>query len=177
MRKLVLLLLCIALFSFCPSEQDYPLIDLISTNKVLDSYKELVNRPEHGDANHPNKPHPDDQGTFARLLAKATKVFKSTINVPSDEPLLGDETESPIVEQQNLDLSLPELNEPSFDTLTGPLEKHAENTLPDLFNPNEVEEKPSRASLGGRLLMDEDNPNYTMDAVLGAEVSLEFKTH
>lgn len=172
MRKFVLLLLCIALYSLCFWKGDYPSIDLIAMRKVIESYKGLVNSPGDGKLTHR-----EDQGAFAHLLVQAAEAFKSTLNEANDESLQGNEAEAAITEQQSLDLSLPELDEGAFDVLNEPLEKYAENSLPDLFGSNEIEEKPARASFAGRLLMDDNNPNYTMDAVLGLEVSLEFKTH
>jgi hypothetical protein len=174
MRKVVLLLMCIALFSFCPSEHDYPLIDLITTSKVLDDVKNLF-----GDTRDEEQNHADDESsgyrvTLAKFIEEASKTFRD-ITSKDETHQQGEILESPLKDQQSLDLSLP-LDDHQDDQLSDMNGEHKAR-LPDLFSPLEIKEKTSRASIGGRLLMDENNPNYTMDAVLGAEVSLELKTH
>jgi len=175
MRKVVLLLMCIALFSFCPSEHDYPLIDLITTSKVLDDVKNLFGDTKDED----DESHADDESTgyrvtLAKFIEKASNTFRG-ITSKSETQQQGEVLQSPLKDQQSLDLSLP-LDDHQDDQLSDMNGEHKAR-LPDLFSPLEIKEKTSRASIGGRLLMDENNPNYTMDAVLGAEVSLELKTH
>jgi len=177
MRKLVLLLLCIALFSYCPKENNYPLIDLITTNTVLEDVKRLFQPGKHDDMEHSDVSAPSNENAIAKLFNKATEAFTDKISDPFREALKGEV--DPVEEkgQQSLDLSLPELVEEPFEIDSSSLVSEPESTLPDLFATPESKEKDSRASIGGRLLMDDQNPNYSMDAVLGAEVSLELKTH
>ncbi len=180
MRKLVLLLLCIALFSYCPKENNYPLIDLITTNQVLDDVKQLF-QTDHDEANHAAMSK--EEHSLAGLINRATNAFNDNISEPLRQVLQGESDAVEPKDQQALDLSLPELSDNEFgNDFNGELEVFAgqqENTLPDLFSApkNTSNSKGSRASIGGRLLLDEQNPNYTMDSVLGAEVSLELKTH
>ena len=57
-------------------------------------------------------------------------------------------------------------------------EHHAEGALlPDLFSQqgNSASQQ-SRTSVGGRLVLDENNPDYSMEAVKGAEVTVEVLT-
>lgn len=180
MRKFVLLLLCIALFSYCPTEKNYPLIDLITTNQVMEDVKQLFQR----DSNDTSHDHDgDNQHSIAKLFDKASQSFSENISEPIRQALQGEVEPVAQKDQQALDLSLPELDDNDFESGTNAnfdsLADQQENTLPDLFSaPKEdAQTNGSRASIGGRLLMDEQNPNYTMDAVLGAEVSLELKTH
>ena len=177
MRKLVLLLLCVALFSFCPSEKDYPLIDLITTNKVLEDVKRLFEGESDEELSDSGETHSHQQSSIARLFNKATEAFSNKISEPIKEALQGSSDEPEVKGQQSLDLSLPVYSYEAFDPTIDSLNDEPENTLPDLFALPETKKKDSRTSIGGRLLMDEQNPNYTMDAVLGAEVSLELKTH
>ena len=174
MRKVILLLMCIALFSFCPSEHDYPLIDLITTSKVLNDVKNLFADSKDEDESHPDDENTGYRVTLAKFIEKASETFRG-ITSNSEIPQQGVVLESPLKDQQSLDLSLP-LDDQLDDQLSAMDSEH-KTRLPDLFSPLETKEKTSRASIGGRLLMDENNPNYTMDAVLGAEVSLELKTH
>ncbi len=174
MRKVVLILLCIALFSFCPSEHDYPLIDSITTGQVLNDVKRIFNPSKHEDTHNFDEDDSGYQVTLTKFIESATQTFLQ-ITTKNEAGLKGEVLESPLKDQQNLDLSLP-LESVSNEQLSG-MDADHEKRLPDLFSPVESKEKASRASIGGRLLMDENNPNYTMDAVLGAEVSLELKTH
>jgi hypothetical protein len=182
MRKLVLLLLCIALFSYCPTEKNYPLIDLITTNQVMDDVKQLFQRDKHDELSHDHDG--DSQNSIAKLFDKATQSFTDNISEPIRQALQGDiDPVEEKKEQQVLDLSLPDLDEGDFSSdfnpQLGSIAEQHENSLPDLFSAPDKSNKAndSRASIGGRLLIDEQNPNYTMDSVLGAEVSLELKTH
>lgn len=178
MRKLVLLLLCIALFSYCPKEKNYPLIDLITTNQVLDDVKALFLTDQHDDAHHDGDSR--EEHTLVGFFDRASEVFSDNISEPLRQALQGEMDVVELKEQQALDLSLPELNDQDFDEdFNSNLDGQQENALPDLFSIRQKDStsKDSRASIGGRLLIDEQNPNYTMDAVLGAEVSLELKTH
>jgi len=53
----------------------------------------------------------------------------------------------------------------------------AATLLPDLFSPKGASQsQQNRTSVGGRLVLDEDNPDYSMEAVKGAEVTLEVLT-
>jgi len=53
----------------------------------------------------------------------------------------------------------------------------ADALLPDLFSQKgSSQSQQSRTSVGGRLVLDEDNPDYSMQAVKGAEVTLEVLT-
>jgi len=53
----------------------------------------------------------------------------------------------------------------------------ADALLPDLFSQKGANQsQQSRTSVGGRLVLDEDNPDYSMEAVKGAEVTLEVLT-
>ena len=82
-----------------------------------------------------------------------------------------------------LDLSLPDQgqfhDDDAVEIENSDLSDSGENAplLPDMFKHQVAEEKPSSASIGGRLVLDEAVEEYTMDAVLGAEVTLEVKTN
>ncbi len=174
MRKLVLIILCVALFSFCPIEKDYPLIDLITTNKVLQDVKHFFSFAEDDEANGSDS-IPELTSSIVKLFDKATEAFSAKFGDPALDVEGDDQPDNK--GRQSLDLSLPHMDAGVFDPNISISDSEQDNRLPDLFASPEKKEKDARASIGGRLLMDEDNPNYTMDAVLGAELSLELKTH
>lgn len=200
MPKLVWLLLVIALLSFCPSEKDYPLIDLVTTNQVLEDVKRLIGSNQHEEMSHADEGQAE-QPSMAAMFDKATAVFRNrdansgTNNDPQAEENLpqdshqsthqstDDEPVTDVVDtvlkdddselNATLNLTIPDLAD---DGAHKRFNIEYRNTLPDLFTLPESKKKSERTSFGGRLLLDEQNPNYTMDAVLGAELSLELKT-
>lgn len=73
-----------------------------------------------------------------------------------------------------LDLTIPDQE---LDT-EAPEQGQSTTLLPDLFSQQAGPDasSTSRTSVGGRLVLDEDNPDYSMEAVRGAEVTLEVLT-
>lgn len=164
--------MCLAVFSYFLGQYIYPRIDLNETGTELkgsdlngsDSERSLFNSTSIKNALN-REPVESDETSFESTLIE-NDGGASTFE---DKPL-------------NLDLSLPYDGLDPFEDTDAPAAQLSrnkyDNTLPDLFSdPIESNNKDSRTSIGGRLLLDEDNPNYTMDAVLGAEVSVELKTH
>lgn len=175
MRKLVLLLLCITLLSYCPEENGDRSYVRIPMKTVL---KDVDLRPQFkasDDIEYLKRPEFSHENVNTHLFTKATEAFTIKISDPFRQILKGviaDEKE-----KKALDLSLPALEDDLLEADAMRLLSESNSTLPDLFaTPDNKKESP-RASIGGRLLMDEQNPTYTMDGVLGAEVSLELKVH
>jgi len=72
-----------------------------------------------------------------------------------------------------LDLSIPEQNNEHLPMGEG----FSAELLPDLFSDAEkTEQEAGKTSFGGRLVLDEDSEEYSMDSVRGAELTLEVLT-